>query len=47
VSTYTAIAEGELAVVADTVERLTGHPPQTLHEHLSRERASCQATPYS
>lgn len=36
VSTYTAIAQGELAAVTDTVERLTGRPPLTLRELLSR-----------
>jgi uncharacterized protein YbjT (DUF2867 family) len=30
VSTYTAIAAGELAGVTDTVERITGHPARTL-----------------
>ena len=30
ISTYTAIADGDLAGVSDTVERLAGHPPQTL-----------------
>jgi uncharacterized protein YbjT (DUF2867 family) len=34
VSTYTAIAAGELATVTDTVERLTGHPPLTLADVL-------------
>ena len=36
VSTYTAIAQGELALVTDTVERLTGRPPLTLRELLTR-----------
>ncbi len=36
VSTYTAIASGELAGVTDDVERLTGHPATTLAEVLSR-----------
>ena len=30
VSTYTAIAAGELAAISDDVERLTGHPPRTI-----------------
>jgi NAD(P)H dehydrogenase (quinone) len=30
VTTYAAIANGELDVVSDTVGRLTGHPPMTL-----------------
>ena len=37
VSTYTAIAQGELATVTDTVERLTGRPPLTLRELLSQQ----------
>ena len=35
VSTYTAIAAGELALVTDTVERLTGRRPMTLRELLA------------
>jgi NAD(P)H dehydrogenase (quinone) len=35
VSTYTAIAVGELALVTDTVERLTGRRPMTLRELLA------------
>ena len=34
VSTYTAVAAGELAVLSDDVERLTGRRPQTLPEVL-------------
>ncbi|WP_337062583.1 NAD(P)H-binding protein [Kineococcus sp. G2] len=34
VSTYTAIAAGELDVVTDVVQRLTGHPPRTLEDVL-------------
>src|SRR2546429_544558 len=34
VSTYTAIAAGELAGTTDTVERITGHRPLTLGELL-------------
>lgn len=37
VSTYTAIAQGELAAVTDTVERLTGRPPLTLRELLIQQ----------
>lgn len=37
VSTYTAIAQGELATVTDTVERLTGRPPLTLRELVSQQ----------
>ena len=36
VSTYTAIATGELAPVSDDVQRLTGHPATSLAELLSR-----------
>jgi uncharacterized protein YbjT (DUF2867 family) len=36
ISTYLAIGAGELAVVSDTVERLTGHPPTTLPELVER-----------
>ena len=36
VSTYTAIAAGELATVSDAVPRLTGHPGTTLRELLRR-----------
>jgi len=36
VSTYTAIAEGELDGVADAVPRLTGHPATSLRELLVR-----------
>jgi uncharacterized protein YbjT (DUF2867 family) len=34
VSTYTAIAAGELDVVTDDVERLTGVPPMSLADAL-------------
>jgi NAD(P)H dehydrogenase (quinone) len=40
VSTYLAIANGELAKVTDTVERLTGHAPTTLEEQLERDPES-------
>jgi NAD(P)H dehydrogenase (quinone) len=36
VSTYTAIASGELASVGDAVERVTGHPPMSLDDFLRR-----------
>jgi NAD(P)H dehydrogenase (quinone) len=39
VSTYTAIARGELALVTDDVARLTGRPPATLAEHLAMSGA--------
>jgi hypothetical protein len=35
VSTYTAIASGELAGVTDDVERLSGHPPTGFAELLA------------
>ena len=35
ITSYLAIAHGELDVVGDTVERLTGHPPQSLREYLA------------
>ena len=36
VTSYTAIAAGELDRVTDTVRRLTGHPPVRLADHLAR-----------
>jgi uncharacterized protein YbjT (DUF2867 family) len=36
VSTYTAIAAGELAGISDDVERITGHPPITVADLLAR-----------
>jgi hypothetical protein len=36
VSTYTAIAAGELDGISDTVQRLTGHPPLSLAELMGR-----------
>lgn len=38
VSTYSAIAEGELAVVTDDIAAITGQPPLTLAQFLQRER---------
>jgi uncharacterized protein YbjT (DUF2867 family) len=40
VTTYAAIANGELDVVSDTVGRLTGHPPMTLDELLRKHPES-------
>ena len=37
VSSYSAVAAGELAVVSDTVERLTNHPPTTLRQLAERD----------
>jgi NAD(P)H dehydrogenase (quinone) len=42
VTTYVAIATGELDVVSDTVSELTGHAPMNLHEFLSRHPESYQ-----
>jgi len=36
VTSYAAIATGEMAVVGDAVARLTGHPPQSLPDYLRR-----------
>jgi uncharacterized protein YbjT (DUF2867 family) len=36
VTSYTAIAAGDLDLVTDTVERLTGHPPVRLADYLRR-----------
>ncbi len=41
VSSYVAVARGELDVVADTVPRLTGHAAQTLPEFLVAHPESC------
>ena len=40
VTTYAAIAAGELDVVTDHVERIAGHPPMTLVELLQRHPES-------
>jgi NAD(P)H dehydrogenase (quinone) len=40
VTTYAAIAAGELDVVTDDVERIAGHPPMTLVELLARHPES-------
>ena len=34
VTSYTAIAAGELEFVSDVVERIAGHPPTSLRDHL-------------
>jgi uncharacterized protein YbjT (DUF2867 family) len=36
VTSYLAVRDGELATVSDVVERVTGHPPLTVAEHLRR-----------
>ena len=40
VTTYAAIAAGELDVVTDDVQRIAGHPPMTLPELLERHPES-------
>lgn len=40
VSSYQAIAAGELADVSDAVERITGHAPMGLPEYLTRHPAA-------
>ena len=40
VSTYSAVAAGELAAVSPAVEQLTGHPATTLADVLSRLRTA-------
>src|SRR5947207_12574680 len=42
VSTYVAIATGELSVVSHTVQMLTGHAPQTLTDYLRQHPESYQ-----
>jgi uncharacterized protein YbjT (DUF2867 family) len=42
VSTYFAIATGELSVVSHTVQALTGHAPQTLADYLHQHLESYQ-----
>jgi len=42
VSTYVAIATGEMSVVSDTFQALTGHAPQTLADHVHLHPESYQ-----
>ena len=35
ISTYAAVATGELDVVSDDVQRLTGHPPMSLADYFT------------
>ena len=42
VSTYLAIASGEMSVVSHTVQALTGHAPQTLADYLHQHPESYQ-----
>jgi len=39
VSTYTAIAVGDMAAVSSDVKRVTGTPAQSLHEHLAETKS--------
>lgn len=40
ITSYLAVANGEMDVVSDTVERLAGHPPISLPEYLERHPES-------
>ncbi len=40
ISTYVAIATGEMSIVSHTVEALTGHAPQTLTDYLHKHPES-------
>jgi NAD(P)H dehydrogenase (quinone) len=42
ISTYVAIATGELSVVSHTVQALTGHAPQTLADYVHQHPESYQ-----
>lgn len=42
VSTYVAIATGEMSIVSHTVQALTGHAPQTLADYLRQHPESYQ-----
>jgi uncharacterized protein YbjT (DUF2867 family) len=42
VSTYVAIATGEMSVVSHTVQALTGHAPQTLADYVHKHPESYQ-----
>ncbi len=42
VSTYVAIATGEMSVISHTVQALTGHAPQTLADYLHQHPESYQ-----
>jgi len=42
VTSYLAIADGEMDVVSDAVEILTGHPPQRLEDFLTAHPESYQ-----
>jgi NAD(P)H dehydrogenase (quinone) len=42
ISTYVAIATGEMSIVSHTVEALTGHAPQTLADYVHQHPESYQ-----
>ena len=42
ISTYLAIATGEMSVVSHTVETLTGHAPQSFADYLRQHPESYQ-----
>jgi NAD(P)H dehydrogenase (quinone) len=42
VSTYVAIATGELSIVSHSVQALAGHPPQTFRDHIQEHPESYQ-----
>ena len=42
ISTYTAIANGELSTITDDIPRVTGHPAHTLRDFLRRNPESYQ-----
>ncbi|MGZ4590093.1 MAG: SDR family oxidoreductase [Actinomycetes bacterium] len=42
ITSYLAVAKGELAVVSDTVERIAGHPPTTLRELVERDPSTVE-----
>jgi NAD(P)H dehydrogenase (quinone) len=42
ISSYLAIASGELDIVSDAVERVAGHPPASLEEYLRGDPAALE-----
>jgi len=42
VSTYAAIAAGELDAVSDHVERLAGHPPMSMADYLAADPSAIE-----
>jgi uncharacterized protein YbjT (DUF2867 family) len=41
ISTYTAIANGEISLITDHIARVTGHPPHALRDFLHAHPESC------